>query len=641
MEAYISLSNGTIWQVQSGATSGNLNGAGFNPANTNFPTDLAGSSCTGSTPSVTSATYTFQSSDVGAYLYIKSGTNWIPGWYNITSVTGGAATLNAAIGVVALTINGQGIVTYNSIAGCANASSLSSGTYGVDYSQQNTARLTGTDLTCTANSTTIGITSETFTPVMVGNILHLTAGTGGTPVLSWFEIVSYSSTTTVVLDRTPTDGSNNITAGTFYVGGSGILNGLENTFQAVLPAASIVFIQGNTTYTISGAISTASTNGTSASPIFWIGYNNERGDTCNGTNRPLIAAGANAVEWSQYHNFKNISGTTTAANGIGGSGTYNEFMNCKFLNTSTTSGRYGSTNNNGNYVSINTEFISQNGDGFHITNGTFYSFGNYFHDSNQGIGSNAAVICIESILASCATSAILGTINSTTPQSRYISNTLYGSTAKIGTGINLTAVQSGTNVIINNIITGFSTGVAVGAGNANSNIDYFNNYYNNTTDVSNFLKDKTSLALNPNFTNVSEVTGTTGQGLAGSKFQDTSQNFTTAGVVANQDFLHITSGGSLTAGCYLITAITTTTNPNDTLTLNNNPGTGAASAVYWITIGHNYTVGSNLQNIGFPNFTQNTPATIGYPEIGAVMSNFGASGGGILINPGMTGGCGG
>ena len=47
---------------------------------------------------ITWTNYSFVAGDVGSLLFIKSGTNWIPGWYPIASVLAGVATLNAAIG---------------------------------------------------------------------------------------------------------------------------------------------------------------------------------------------------------------------------------------------------------------------------------------------------------------------------------------------------------------------------------------------------------------------------------------------------------------------------------------------------------------------------------------------------------------
>lgn len=187
---------------------------------------------------------------------------------------------------------------------------------GVDYSQQDTAQLTATDLTCTAASTTITSATGGFTHAMEGNIIHLTALTGTGSIVGWYEIVTWTDTNNVVLDRTPTDGANNITAGTFYVGGSlNVGNSLEDDFFDSLVAGNIVYVKGAVTYTPSEAISTV-VDGTTASPITIEGYNTTRGDNPIGANRPTIALGANSITVDNYWIFKNFIMTTTAAIGL-------------------------------------------------------------------------------------------------------------------------------------------------------------------------------------------------------------------------------------------------------------------------------------------------------------------------------------
>src|SRR5688572_24727159 len=92
----------TVWEVQ--ALGLDTNGGGFDPGVAGFPTDGTTDSNTGntSTPVFSSASYAFVADDVGHWVYIKSGTNSLPGWYKITSVAGGKATLNAAIGAAVL-----------------------------------------------------------------------------------------------------------------------------------------------------------------------------------------------------------------------------------------------------------------------------------------------------------------------------------------------------------------------------------------------------------------------------------------------------------------------------------------------------------------------------------------------------------
>src|SRR5712692_3833129 len=122
----------------------------FNPDNANFLTDLAATSGTTTAPVVTSASYNFVAGDVGAWVYVKSGTNWIPGWYKISSVASNAATLDATLGHACLAKANvssnmvfAGLSTAN---GCATAGSPTGGTWSIDYSQQNASQFNGTDL---------------------------------------------------------------------------------------------------------------------------------------------------------------------------------------------------------------------------------------------------------------------------------------------------------------------------------------------------------------------------------------------------------------------------------------------------------------------------------------------------------------
>lgn len=70
--------------------------------------DLASSNGTNATPTVTSASRTFDKRDIGNHLYISAGTNWTTGIFRITNTSAGGAILDRA---------------------CGSAASLSSGTY--------------------------------------------------------------------------------------------------------------------------------------------------------------------------------------------------------------------------------------------------------------------------------------------------------------------------------------------------------------------------------------------------------------------------------------------------------------------------------------------------------------------------------
>ncbi len=617
----MALASGSIFAIQASATTGNTGGSGFNPGSANFNTDLAATSANTSAPVVTSASYTFVTSpytDVGAWVYVQSGTHWQAGWYQIASVAGGAATLSAGVGAAILSIGATGIVTYNTTAGCTsdNTATLSSGTYGVDYSQLDTAIATSSTATSSGAGAVILFAGSTAS--MLGNFVHIISGTNATA--GWYEIIAETAGVSITTDRNSTTGVG--ASIVMNIGGAGRLNGLENTYQAMLPAGSIVWIK-NGSYTLSQAISTASTNSTATNPSFFIGYNSVRGDVCVGSNRPIIAAGANAVTWSQYQIFVNVNGTITASGGfIGKIGT--TWYNCKILQTSTTSRPCISTLNAAlsNNDIINCELISQNGIGVSTPGVGSNVIGNYIHDCATGIsiaGTNTVIV--GNLIEASSTAAITNSA-ATTIGSLIQNNTIYGTEAKIGIGINLTNANSSCNRVINNILYGLATGISVNTGASGNNSGQNNDFFNNTTDVTNWVKDPSDLALNPTFTNASQLTGSTAT-TTGSVLTDSGASF---GVTDNVDYLHVISGTGVTVGGYLITSHTGTT-----LTVNNALGTSnAGNVVYFVTHGHNFQIGTPLKGLGFNSFTNATGnQTTSYPDVGAVQRQepSGSSGG--------------
>lgn len=602
-----------------------MNGAGFNPASAGFNTDLACTNATSATPTVTSASYTFVSGDINSYVYVASGTNWQPGWYQITSISAGAV-LNAAIGAVIISIGPTGVVTLNTTAGCTSnaTASLTAGTYGVDYSQIDTAIATSSTATSSGAGSVILFAGSTQS--MIGNFVHVISGTNFTA--GWYEIISEVAGVSITTDRASTTGIGAI--GVINIGGSGRLNGLEDAFKVMLPAASLVWVK-NGTYTFSSGAGTANSNATGILPSFFIGYNAIRGDVCNGTNRPLWILGANVFTSAQDTILVNISGTSTAAGGFS-MGVQGNVVNCKFLNTSNTAGRAALSIGVTSSV-IGGEFISQNGTAANGSTGGPKFFGNYFHDSVGGyVNSNANSSCVvvANIFASCTSQAIQITGNSA---HMIGNNTVYGREAQMGSGLGFGTANQAANTVFNNIFYGLVTGITVSTGSAGTNAGVNNDFFNNTTDVTNWNKDYSDIAINPNFVGASQLTGTTATSV-GSIFTDTSANF--SGVNDGIDFLHVVSGTGVTVGCYLITSHSSTS-----LTTNNALGTSTiGNIVYWVSNGHNFQVGTALNGLGFPNFTNATGAqTTSYPNIGAVIPQASAGGASMLVHPGMQGGC--
>ena len=159
-------------------------------------TDGAATSATGTAPVFSSASYNFVSGDVGAKVFIASGTNWIPGWYTIASVGSNKATLNATAGQAVLApIASGGLSTTN---GCATTASPTTATWTIDYSQQAAAQFTYTDLVIGATTTNLTSVGNPFGKQQVGNLIQITSGTNFT--VGWYCIASVS-TVTATMDR--------------------------------------------------------------------------------------------------------------------------------------------------------------------------------------------------------------------------------------------------------------------------------------------------------------------------------------------------------------------------------------------------------------------------------------------------------
>jgi len=614
----MALTSGTIFEVRDTATTGNVNGGWFNPANANGVTDLTTDANTANTnsPVVSSATYTFVAGDVGAKLYVVSGTNWTPGWYPIASVSAGKATLSAAVGEAIqrdTTLLPHKYYT-NTVAGCATVGTPTNGTFLIDYSQQNTAQATNTDLTCTAGSTTVTSASAPFTRMMVGNGFHITAKTGGGGIASWHEIVSYTDTSNVVLDASPATGTN-MTAGTFYVGGACRLNGLEDAMLEIIPASSYIWIK-NGTYTISAAVSIASTTSTVTAQSFLIGYNSNRGDNPTGSTRPTLAFGANTCLLGQYQNIRHLNFTTTAANGIG-LGTGCTVWWCKSANSSTASGRSG-FNGASTVTAYFTEAVAYMGTGFVNNTARSLFYGCWFHDSNIGASTTQADGVVDTCIFSRNDSSAYTA--STGGSAVSVSNsTFYGRQAKMATGVNMSGASTAQNKIQSCIFYGLTTALS-GTGSDQRNQSNYNVFYNNTNNTSNFTLSATDItSTDPSFTSATEITGTTATS-SGSVLTQSGGDFSS--VVDGQSYLFIVSGTGVTANRrYGIVSHTSTT-----ITTDNSIGTSSAGdIVYFIGVGDNYAVGSAMAAISAPGVFPGGYTT-GYLDPGAVQRPEGSGG---------------
>jgi hypothetical protein len=303
----------TISEIQTGGN--DANGGSFDPGNANFAADGAATSATGSSPVFSSASYTFVAGDVGAWVYIKSGTNWTPGWYQIASVAGGVATLTASVGAAVIFRGGAYSLADDlipsTVAGCATTASPTGATFGVDYSQQALPQFTFTDMVID------GTTNTKFTSVanpvgknFVGNSINVTSGTGFT--VQRVQVVSTSGTT-ATCDKSL--GTLSSTGGNGKLGGAYLTWGTPLSSSTLVIAGNRVFSKSGT-YTITSAIALGSSGDDTSGAIRFQGYQTVRGD--NTGTRPVLTSSTNSVNLVSLNaktrwRFNNFKLTHTAA----------------------------------------------------------------------------------------------------------------------------------------------------------------------------------------------------------------------------------------------------------------------------------------------------------------------------------------
>lgn len=375
---------------------------------------------------------------------------------------------------------GTMVYEFRASASNNNGGGFKDGGTGTDYSLQDAAEYNDTDLVIDgADDTKITSAAHNFVASDVDNVINITAGVGFTP--GRYHIVSCAGNE-ATLDRAC--GSTGSTGGTYYVGGA-----------LALPTAAILntFIPGNKawveagTYTLTGHVALTA-DGTPVAPIVVEGYNSSRGDAPTGNDRPLIAAAANATDFDDYWELRNIRETTTSSSGLRGDlGAV--FINCKSENSSGTGAR------NAFYSTAygrlwDCEGVSTNGTAISVSSG-LRVIHCYLHDSVTGIlpaGSGSSTL-IDNIIDTCTTAGInlisydLHTIKN---------NTIYG----CGTGI--LATDSKHNVFLNNLIDTCTTG-AEWSTEQKTDVWKYNNWNGNGTDVSKVTKGDNATANVPGF----------------------------------------------------------------------------------------------------------------------------------------------
>lgn len=327
----------SIFEVRNGG-SDTLNGGSFFFGAT-LTSDGAATSATGNSPVFTSASYNFVAGDVGHWLFIKSGTNWTPGWYQIASVAANAATLSATIGLAYLyTAATTGINApdkLNTVAGCATTASPTSASWTIDYSQVDAVPFSLTGLTTAAANAIILTTSAT--KAMIGNGIVVTGGTNFTT--GYYQVTAATAGVSLTVDRTCTTAAG--AAGTAGLGGGLASPGLAGSIATV--SGNIIFIKYNASPYIATSASTNIAAGcvSGTSGTTYCGYDTIRLPYTVGQNRPTFQINTGvtgATLFSGNNNNYSAQSVIVDGNSVGtskGCHTSGEYFNLKVINCTT------------------------------------------------------------------------------------------------------------------------------------------------------------------------------------------------------------------------------------------------------------------------------------------------------------------
>ena len=618
-----------VWSIKQTATAGNVNGAIFDTG-ASFPiTNGSMTGATGSSPVLSTASYTFVAGDVGHWIYTVSNTGGqvVRGRWKISSVNAGAATLDASVGAATYHNATTRTWTVNSlVAGVASVASPTSITFGIDYTDSAAALCAITDLVIDGTTST-NVTSSgcPFGINHTGNGMKVASGTGFT--VDWFVIQSVSG---VIATLDKPAGTLSSTGGVAKLAGSA---SLQSSSGATDDSMFEKGIAGNdwfiaaATYTMASASSVAATGSTS-SPINVYGYNTVRGDNPIGSSRPLIDMVGNGLTFGTNWNVSYLSITGTQ-NPVFTSGTSSVITHVKVVNTSTTASR-SAISMGSNSECRYCEAVAFRGRAFHISGTAASLLYSYAHDSDVGVNlaANGYTLILGVISAHNVTAAVNISASLSAPMV-IDSCTLFGATYNPGTSTNGigTGIAVATGVVnlrvSNSIISGFATGVSV-TDSQTSGRDYSNYYYGNNVDVnSNWsLGYGSATGTNPSFTDVSQYYGT---GATSSTNVLTVSGTPFSTITDNVDYVTLISGSGtgFTAGKYLITGHT-----SNTLTVSNNiTSSGSGSSIVWeVTYGHNFGIGTTLSQTGYPGLFPGG-FTTSYRQTGAVGKQAAGSGG--------------
>jgi hypothetical protein len=272
----------------------------------------------------------------------------------------------------------------------SNGGGFVAGASGTDYSQQNSAQYSGTDLV--QSGSTVSSASHSFVSADVGNLINIASGSGFTA--GFYQIVSVSAGA-ATLDRSPgTSG----TGGNYAVGGA--LANLSSVIARVLYSQANG-VNGNTVYLKASGTTTLTSTILNYDVLIMtiIGYTSSRTDNGQATitsatnSVNLLTLGNNAATWI----LRNLKFTHTAATrGVGITGIGNLFYylvldNCVFdgcLIAYDGGYPFVFASTAYHFTAINCEFKNATSYGLRFYNLTSVRFVGCFIHNNSGDGIN-------------------------------------------------------------------------------------------------------------------------------------------------------------------------------------------------------------------------------------------------------------
>lgn len=282
----------------------------------------------------------------------------------------------------------------------------------VDYSQQDTAQLTLTDLACTSGSTTLTSATGGFTQAMEGNTIKIASGTNA--AVDWYQIPmgGYVSSNQVTIDRTCASGGD-MSSATGRLGGAIQLGNtaVDNEFWNRLANGNTVYRRGD--WTLSESVNASGRDAVATAPITVIGCDSSGGTTPTGGDRPACTDGAADLffyvgDYWHVRNFE-FTGSSTAVLSCG-SNYGNIIENCGIVNDSATAGRDALVTGI-NCTVVNCELVSTAGEAVFQGGASGRFVGCHIHDSVTGIDftNTANLTVLNSLIADCTTGILLGT----------------------------------------------------------------------------------------------------------------------------------------------------------------------------------------------------------------------------------------